>query len=346
MTPITSTKTKTKNTMMPNWEDSIGQTQTSANTGGAGALAAASLALPVVGNVINYALEKRQAKKAYEQDQAQWNKQNLYNHPSAMMARLKEAGLNPNLIYGTGQAVQPSAPSPEARTAKPNINTDFPVTDKLQQFQNMKLIQAQTNNIQQETTNKRVDAVNKGLMSAIYINQARKLGIDVNLLTQEFGRQEGLIPIQKEIAGYERDIKKTEAEYAPKLAPHQLTITQNKARQSGYEVTKLIQDIRLGKLQARGQGLENQLKQLGVYAKPTETQLKQQELIFAEWKNELAKEGIITNDHPVIRILAKAAQDANMSVEQLFPNVMEAIRYINRKVDEDLQTGKGASSKF
>ena len=32
----------------------------------------------------------------------QWNRENAYNLPTAQMARLKAAGLNPNLVYGSG----------------------------------------------------------------------------------------------------------------------------------------------------------------------------------------------------------------------------------------------------
>lgn len=35
---------------------------------------------------------------------------NDYNHPSAVMARLREAGLNPNLVYGNGNAANSAAP--------------------------------------------------------------------------------------------------------------------------------------------------------------------------------------------------------------------------------------------
>lgn len=35
---------------------------------------------------------------------ANWQMQNEYNHPAKQMERLKEAGLNPNLIYGNGTA--------------------------------------------------------------------------------------------------------------------------------------------------------------------------------------------------------------------------------------------------
>ena len=48
-----------------------------------------------------------------------WNKQNAYNTPKAQMARLKAAGLNPALIYGSGAtntgvagSIAPSKPAP------------------------------------------------------------------------------------------------------------------------------------------------------------------------------------------------------------------------------------------
>lgn len=41
-----------------------------------------------------------------------WNRQNAYNDPSAQMARLRAAGLNPNLVYGSGATtLSASAPS-------------------------------------------------------------------------------------------------------------------------------------------------------------------------------------------------------------------------------------------
>jgi len=44
------------------------------------------------------------ANYAYNRDTEAWNRQNEYNSPQAQMGRLKEAGLNPNLIYGSGAA--------------------------------------------------------------------------------------------------------------------------------------------------------------------------------------------------------------------------------------------------
>lgn len=54
-----------------------------------------------------------------------WNMQNAYNHPKMQMARLKEAGLNPLLVYGHGSVAgntagaigNPSMSVPESHTS-------------------------------------------------------------------------------------------------------------------------------------------------------------------------------------------------------------------------------------
>lgn len=51
-----------------------------------------------------------------------WNMQNFYNSPAEQMKRLKEAGLNPNLVYGNG-AVQSQAGTPRpASASNPSTN--------------------------------------------------------------------------------------------------------------------------------------------------------------------------------------------------------------------------------
>lgn len=53
--------------------------------------------LQTVGNTIAGAVS---AKKNREWNEKMWHMQNEYNTPAAQMQRLKEAGLNPNLVYG------------------------------------------------------------------------------------------------------------------------------------------------------------------------------------------------------------------------------------------------------
>lgn len=87
---------------------------------GSGINAAANLKAQDSANKTNIqiARETNQANRelaeySYQQNLAQWNRENEYNSPTAQMARLQEAGLNPNLVYGSGSAVQSSASSPQ-----------------------------------------------------------------------------------------------------------------------------------------------------------------------------------------------------------------------------------------
>lgn len=58
----------------------------------------------VVSNIFGNRGAKRREQQAREWNLKQWHRQNEYNLPVNQMKRLQEAGLNPNLIYGSGSA--------------------------------------------------------------------------------------------------------------------------------------------------------------------------------------------------------------------------------------------------
>ena len=67
-------------------------------------------------NFTNYQLYKKQradnredATTTYNRQIEMWNMNNAYNDPSAQMERLRQAGLNPNLVYGNGATTTASA---------------------------------------------------------------------------------------------------------------------------------------------------------------------------------------------------------------------------------------------
>lgn len=51
---------------------------------------------------LNSIFQKKQQDKSWAKQVEFWNMQNEYNSPANQMARFKDAGLNPNLIYGQG----------------------------------------------------------------------------------------------------------------------------------------------------------------------------------------------------------------------------------------------------
>lgn len=69
--------------------------------------------ISAAGGILSTHLGNKAAERAYQRDrrdaQADWKQQNEYNSPKAQMERFKEAGLNPQLIYGQGTPGNASA---------------------------------------------------------------------------------------------------------------------------------------------------------------------------------------------------------------------------------------------
>lgn len=65
------------------------------------------------------------AKQQNEWNLEQWNRENAYNDPTAQVHRLRNAGLNPDLVYGSGSAANLSAPSPEMTSGAPSMPVDM-----------------------------------------------------------------------------------------------------------------------------------------------------------------------------------------------------------------------------
>ena len=63
----------------------------------------------LIGGLINNAWADSRSNKQWRRMNEMQDKMNAYNAPVAQMARLREAGLNPNLVYANGGAVMQSA---------------------------------------------------------------------------------------------------------------------------------------------------------------------------------------------------------------------------------------------
>ena len=116
---------------VPNMTNTTPKPKTSGFLSALGGLA--SIAAPVLGNVIGNIGRRKAEREARD-----------YNHPAQQMARLQEAGLNPNLIYG-------SSPAQAAGTGQaPDYQMKISSQDILN-TQTLKQITAQTQNIRAQT---------------------------------------------------------------------------------------------------------------------------------------------------------------------------------------------------
>lgn len=92
-----------------------------------------------------------------QRDMANWHMTNEYNSPQAQMKRLQEAGLNPNLVYGNGSAVNtassPHASAPAGWNPKaPEMDLGSPARSAIDTFFNVKMKDAQLDNLQAQNT--------------------------------------------------------------------------------------------------------------------------------------------------------------------------------------------------
>lgn len=100
-----------------------------------------------------------------------WNMQNEYNSLENQMARLKAAGLNPNLVYDNGATQQAAAVrSTDVKSWSPNT-PDFSgvgsaAAQGVQAYQDITLQQEQVKNMEAQRNNMVLDSVLKGIQAA------------------------------------------------------------------------------------------------------------------------------------------------------------------------------------
>lgn len=98
---------------------------------------------------------KELAAYQYQKDLEMWNRGNVYNSPLEQMRRLKAAGLNPNMVYGSGSAAGMSAgqlPKFNAPTVDYNYIPAVDIPSMIGAFQDFRLRSAQIRNQEQTFT--------------------------------------------------------------------------------------------------------------------------------------------------------------------------------------------------
>lgn len=131
-----------------------------------------------LGNQISAAQQYRYQKRLMEQQnkyntqaattsyirmREMWEDENKYNSPTAQMARYKEAGLNPNLIYGQSNpsAGFSSAPSSSvSQGSAPQIRFDNPI-DAITKVYQLKNLSDQNEVLKAEAADKQASALLK-----------------------------------------------------------------------------------------------------------------------------------------------------------------------------------------
>lgn len=220
---------------------------------------------------------KEQAELAYQRELEAWNRNNDYNSPANQMARLKSAGLNPNLAYqgassgGGNSAAQ--MPKYNAPTLQYNRQPYVDLPQLINMYQNFRMRQAQVDNVKAQTENTQVRTTNESLQSGILGLTKRRGEFDLDKATQ--------------------------------LRPYQMQIAQNETEGSTLAVKRQLEQIALMKQQQKQGLLQQSYTRSQTAGSNIENEKKAAELLFMQYRNEWMKMGVTTSDNPFLRIITR-----------------------------------------
>lgn len=117
---------------------------------------------------------------------ADWNMMNSYNHPSEQMKRLRESGLNPNLVYGNGATTEAGAirgaDAPAWRPETPQFDIGGAMAGSVAASQTMAVVdnlREQNKVLQQEAALKAAQTA--GTIASTFLTQSNTKRSDFDL---------------------------------------------------------------------------------------------------------------------------------------------------------------------
>lgn len=196
--------------------------------------------------------------KQYLDQQRQWALQdtesnNKYNSPAQQMQRLREAGLNPHLVYGKGadntgamvRSVQGTPPTPIA----PKLDTSA-IGSSIGQYYTIKQQQAQTDNINAQTKLAEKESLLKDMNIA---------GVGINNAKNEFELDQARQLKDSVIKKAQAD-----AEYAQDNTLRAGAAFNTSQIEASKRIQQIIENTKHTKAQRELQQLELNLKRLGI----------------------------------------------------------------------------------
>lgn len=177
------------------------------------------------------------AEYQYSKDLEMWNRANEYNTPAMQMQRYEDAGLNKNLIYSQGQPGMAAATMPKYQNVTGKFDFIQNELPAMSMFQDIRMKDAQIDQIEQLTNNNRIEAnlkqqdlVIKGII-AKYLDQEKLSSLEKRRLEnallgirESFGKD----IINTDLDAKKIKIKESKAKIAQIAA--QVGLTEKQAR--------------------------------------------------------------------------------------------------------------------
>lgn len=236
-------------------------------------------------SIIGNAGSKRAAKYAAKKNLEFWHMQNAYNDPSAQMERLRAAGLNPNLIYGSGTG-QASGNAESIAPFKPaEYKMENPLS-QIQQFADYGVKQAQANNLGAQSNNVAQDTALKAAQTADTIIKSKSNSVTAKL---------------------------AEATYFNSLEASNEALRQQKANTLSAELDSRFKDTTF----------KNRVEEIGTRVQIAKATLRGENLKndLLRYEKELNQLGITKGDPIFFRILGKVSDNVKTFGDKLDKNM-------------------------
>lgn len=257
---------------------------------------AANNVLAVGTGFFNRALARKDYQRVRNDNLADWHMQNEYNSPAAQMQRLKDAGLNPHLVYGTGATATNSQAPRNAQLE--HVAMEAPRFDPgsvMGNYFDTQVKQAQVDNLKVQKTVMEQEAILKSVQALNTLANTDKTKEETTNI--QMLRETTIEAARKNIEKLTADIESTKAntvytlqENMRKQELQPITVqTMNEAIQNMLESRKLSQQQRAESIER----INNMVK---------DGKLKDIEI-------RLRNMGINPNDPAWLRILGTAIYD-------------------------------------
>lgn len=172
--------------------------------------------------------QQQENEKAYQRSLNMWNLQNEYNSPTQQMARIRAAGLNPNLVYGNGVTGNSSGSTPQYEPAKFNAPTmqayrgwNLGISDAISQFLSYRTVKAQVDNMEAQNSLIRQQTATEATKQANIAASTSRSEFDLNMAKElkdvsvssaiadmnqkQAGASQGWTKANREVIQYELD---------------------------------------------------------------------------------------------------------------------------------------------
>lgn len=139
-------------------------------------------------NKKNRAWQEKMFDQQYQRNVELWKMQNAYNTPAEQVKRLRQAGLNPNLLYGNGSAATGNAGEISAADV-PSTPTSVPydfsqasngLASGIAMYQNWRMNELNMEKVRSQTENINANTIYQQSMSRGQDTKNKLLGVDLD----------------------------------------------------------------------------------------------------------------------------------------------------------------------